>query len=331
MNTSSTSESTAFPAALAWQRTSKLAEGSRLLDVLPQYIIVTDMADKVVFCNRAALGALGYKNDELLGRNIKQFVFGSVPETREQRFSDGANNVVGITKFGKPLELHASASRIVLRSDTLKVLTAWPACYHAAEAQALRKLAARLADTNLALTEQVNTDSLTGALNRRGLQTALVRELGLANRTGERSCVAMFDLDNFKRINDNYGHAAGDAVLKAVSERLRECVRASDYLARVGGDEFIVLMPATTEAAALRTAERCVGAINASPVVLVPEPILVTVSSGISAVPGSVKSIEELLLLTQSALHCSKAQGKNRASLGKTCQPADERAGGDRP
>jgi diguanylate cyclase (GGDEF)-like protein len=83
----------------------------------------------------------------------------------------------------------------------------------------------------------------------------------------------------------------------------------------VGGDEFMVLMPATTSVAALNTAERCVTGVSASPIIINPAPVKITISAGISPVPSNTRSLEELMILTRDALHHSKEQGKNRASL----------------
>jgi diguanylate cyclase (GGDEF)-like protein len=93
---------------------------------------------------------------------------------------------------------------------------------------------------------QADTDGLTGLLNRSGFQAAATRERAIADRTGSPLTVAVLDLDGFKQINDSLGHAAGDRLLADLGRRWRECLRAGDILGRHGGDEFVLLLPATS-------------------------------------------------------------------------------------
>jgi diguanylate cyclase (GGDEF)-like protein len=101
----------------------------------------------------------------------------------------------------------------------------------------------------------VTTDELTGVLNRRGFEAELRRTLDLAQRHGETGVLLFVDLDGFKRINDTYGHAAGDQVLRHVAWLLKKSVRRSDVVARLGGDEFVVLL---TKACAVGGRRRCI-------------------------------------------------------------------------
>lgn len=114
----------------------------------------------------------------------------------------------------------------------------------------------RLQQENRELSAQVMVDGLTGLPNRRSLQEELSRELFRANRSGKSVVVAFIDLDGFKAINDQYGHAAGDRFLADVGRRLESGLRAGDFAARYGGDEFVVVAPNNGDDVALPIAER---------------------------------------------------------------------------
>jgi two-component system cell cycle response regulator len=177
-----------------------------------------------------------------------------------------------------------------------------------------------LAQTNLKLQQREAqilaaslTDPLTGVGNRRRLEQALALEINRAERAGGPLCAFMADLDHFKRVNDSYGHDAGDKVLGAFSDQLRRCTRATDIVARFGGEEFVVLMPATDLAQAVVIAERIREAFAACRV----EPLAgpVTASFGVVAlVAGEHGPL--LLQRADRALYAAKHAGRNRVSAG---------------
>ncbi len=158
-------------------------------------------------------------------------------------------------------------------------------------------------------------DALTGALNRRGFEHELSREQERARRTGEPLCVVMIDCDNFKGVNDSLGHAAGDVVLKTVATRLREGLRPTDPLGRIGGDEFLALLPGAGMGQALHVAERLRLSVCDSPVALSHEDVRLSVSVALAPIESGALTIEELLALCRRPLHDSKRYGKNRTSL----------------
>lgn len=169
-------------------------------------------------------------------------------------------------------------------------------------------------------------DPLTELLNRRGLQSVLSRELKIFNREGNNLVVILMDLDNFKQINDAFGHAVGDIVLKEVSKVLKHTARSTDYISRIGGDEFMILLPHTRPVEAAHFSERIRLSINRTPIVLVGgEIIRATASLGVVNVIKRQPSIDELLEETHGALARSKRLGKNCVSFGNK----DDRHAGD--
>ncbi|MEO0650280.1 MAG: diguanylate cyclase, partial [Planctomycetota bacterium] len=157
-------------------------------------------------------------------------------------------------------------------------------------------------------------DPLTGVLNRRGLERELVQERSRASRAGDRLVAILCDCDDFKRVNDRLGHAAGDAVLQTVSHTLERTLRPTDHLARVGGDEFIALLSAARLAEAVQVAERLRRAISETVVRIGEEAIQLTASFGVSGLPEDLGSVEELVAHSQRALAASKRRGKNQVS-----------------
>jgi len=124
------------------------------------------------------------------------------------------------------------------------------------------------------------TDSLTGLSNRRHAEERLTAEINRVWRTGRPLALILADVDGLKQINDNYGHAAGDALLRALAARLEHAVRATDVVGRWGGDEFIVICPDTGEGAAATVAGKLVNLVVATPFTLGPAKVSVRLSAG---------------------------------------------------
>jgi diguanylate cyclase (GGDEF)-like protein len=165
------------------------------------------------------------------------------------------------------------------------------------------------------------TDPLTGAGNRRRLEQALIAETNRADRTGAKLAAFIADLDHFKLVNDNYGHEVGDKALVAFGDLLRRRTRATDIVARLGGEEFVVLMPNTDLANAFAVADRIREAFAASPIE--PLPNTLTASFGVAEMaPGEQGN--ELLRRADIALYDAKRSGRNRVA---TQPPGDGQSG----
>ena len=155
-------------------------------------------------------------------------------------------------------------------------------------------------------------DALTGLLNRRAFEHVLEREVVRMQRYGEPFTLLMLDVDHFKRINDCYGHAAGDAVLCAVSATLREHAREVDRVARFGGEEFCLMLPQTLHEGALLAAERLRHAVSQTTIAWNGELIRVTISTGLATSQGKDETLSSLLHRADEALYQAKAEGRNR-------------------
>ncbi|MET0683691.1 MAG: diguanylate cyclase [Solirubrobacteraceae bacterium] len=165
---------------------------------------------------------------------------------------------------------------------------------------------ARQRDT---LREQARTDGLTGLLNHRACHETLIEELAGAARAEQPLSVVVLDLDHFKSINDVYGHAEGDKVLKEVAARLRAAVRAGDTVARLGGEEFALILPGVDGDGAAEAAERARAAIAAVQV----SGAALTGSAGVAAFPDDAHEAARLLELADGALYLAKRSGRDQA------------------
>ena len=164
-------------------------------------------------------------------------------------------------------------------------------------------------------------DPLTGVHNRRYALPWLDRQIERTRTTQKSLAVMLADLDFFKQVNDRHGHAAGDAVLCTVTERLAAHLRAEELLARIGGEEFLIALPDTPRDRAERVADRLCEAIRATPVTVpgLVDPIPVTLSIGVTVVPTGpgqpVPRMQTLLDEADRALYVAKEQGRNQASF----------------
>ena len=164
--------------------------------------------------------------------------------------------------------------------------------------------------------KQAKTDSLTGLLNRREFEEQLGREVERGQRFATPVGLVVLDLDDFKLVNDRFGHLAGDAVLKAAALAIQGCTRDIDQAARWGGEEFAVILPHTDVEGAARLAERLRQAIAERPVVTADgRSIRVTASLGVSSLPADAVTQVELTAAADAAVYRAKRAGKNRVCL----------------
>lgn len=170
------------------------------------------------------------------------------------------------------------------------------------------------------------TDSLTGALNRRAVTEALQIEIDRCSRYGHDLALLMIDLDRFKTVNDTFGHAAGDEVLREFTRRATSVLRGSDVLGRCGGDEFMCILPETDAVSALQAAERIRRAMVSKPVEFESEKIEIGISVGLATFDPEVpQSWHGLFDQADRALYEAKSTGRNRSHLFRHPSESGER------
>lgn len=172
------------------------------------------------------------------------------------------------------------------------------------------------------------TDHLTGAANRRRFDQQLERETERAVRYGNPFCLLLLDIDDFKKINDEFGHNAGDEVINQLAKVLQEHIRLPDLAARIGGDEFAVLLVETTVDKGLEVAERLRQEIKASDFHTGSETIKITVSVGVAeSLPDNRTTSKVLGRRADSALYAAKREGRDRVNQAEPLRQPRRRAG----
>lgn len=168
-----------------------------------------------------------------------------------------------------------------------------------------------------ALVDLSSRDPLTGAANRRSFEVALSREVDRVARSGEPALLLVLDIDHFKAVNDTYGHGAGDGVIKAVVQSLLDTVRPMDLVARIGGEEFAVVLPNCPPAFGEAVAERIRQRVQALSIPVTPgQRVQVTISIGGAFAPQWVRSRTHLWIeRADQQLYRAKTGGRNRVCL----------------
>ncbi|MCE1229246.1 MAG: GGDEF domain-containing protein [Firmicutes bacterium] len=200
----------------------------------------------------------------------------------------------------KPLRLK-QGDRIALGNHVLKVL-------------ALDHLERRFHET---LLDQSTKDPLTGVANRGTILSELQNRFDLSHRHGRALSIVMGDLDHFKQINDTFGHGAGDQVLTRFGEILRQNMRGTDVAGRIGGEEFLLVLPETEREGAMLLAERLRNALASASVTLQEQAYQVTCSLGVAERHPEDRDAGTLLARADAALYQAKAEGRNRVIAGE--------------
>ena len=210
------------------------------------------------------------------------------------------------------LPLHNSSREVQTLSRALERMTRRLLSHSHEMEEQVRARTEQLEAANAELHLQARSDPLTGVLNRRGLDAQFDFALALAQRSGRALSLISIDVDHFKRVNDTYGHPQGDLVLKGLAHTLQESLRSSDLVARLGGEEFVALLPDTDLEGAINVAEELRLTIADQQHEVVGR---IFVSLGVSMLRPGEKTATALLERADAALYAAKHQGRNRVCV----------------
>ncbi len=287
---------------------------SDVVDRIPDAVFVLDDRGRILDLNPAAASVLGEHAGSPVGRPFAELLDAPVLGG-PQLESGGEVRDLPLRRSGEERTYDVRISLLKgARRSVGRVLVFRETTDRRRIEQGLREASASLELANRELERLANTDTLTGLSNRRHFTATLEAELRRALRHERPLSLIVLDLDRFKQVNDQHGHAMGDRVLVSSARAIEDVVREVDLVGRLGGEEFAVLVPETDLSGAFRLAERIRANIAASGVVdSRGEPLRVTASLGVAALGVSGSDADSLLLAADDALYRAKANGRNRA------------------
>lgn len=310
-------------------------EQSRLLATVASEslsgIIITDRDERIVYINPAFEQMTGYSIEEVRGGRPGAMLQGEQtdPVTKtEIREALNAKlplsvDILNYHRSGKPywIEMHIApvfdnkgevTHFVAIENDITRRKQAEQQL-EAANGQLVCQMllvnekTTELEEANRRLTTLASTDGLTGLHNHRAFQERLAEEFERTQRYKTSLSVILLDVDKFKLYNDTFGHPEGDVVLKTVSQLLKVTTRDTDYVCRYGGEEFVIILPNTSEQRAREVAERLRATIEDQPWTSRP----ITASFGVSTLQANLTSVQELIAQTDKAMYASKNKGRN--------------------
>jgi diguanylate cyclase (GGDEF)-like protein/PAS domain S-box-containing protein len=287
------------------------------LNSIGDAIITTDLMSDVIYINRAAEILLGCSREFSLGKSLADLY--KIINTKTRMVAP--NPALYVIEKNSPLQLDSNlvllrpdGSELAIESSATPVhdakgnVTGAVIIFH--DVSASRTMA-------LKMTHLAQHDFLTGLPNRMLLTERLSQAIGLAQRNSTQVALLFIDLDFFKHINDSLGHAVGDELLKAVSERMVNCVRATDTVCRQGGDEFVILLSEIERPQDAALAVDKLFATFSEPVHIGVHELHVSLSIGISIYPGDGMNAESLMQNADAAMYHAKALGRNNCQFFK--------------
>ena len=287
----------------------RVGTAQQILSIADMAILATDAEGIITESNLSACLVFGYQEEELLGMSVHlllpphfrqrhaELLRGFVAGEETERRMSGRNDVMGYRKDGSFFPLEASIAKFRNGDEWLLVVT-------------MRDITERKKAED-ELTRRATHDPLTGLPNRALIRERLTNALQRSRRSGVSVALLFVDLDGFKLINDTHGHEAGDAVLKSVAARMIEQARPGDTVARLAGDEFVVLCEQVEQPTSMSVLAERINDILRQPVDFNGLSLFVTASIGVAIGSGSTHAADDLLRFADTAMYAVKEKGRD--------------------
>lgn len=279
---------------------------TRALEQSPVLVIITDITGTIEYVNAKVIEETGYCHEELVGQSTRVLRSGQTPQeiykTMWEQLAEGIEwrgELLNKNKSGEHFWVSAIISPI--RNDNEEITHYLAVMEDITQKKSYEEM----------LKHQATFDNLTNLPNRLYAFNKLERAISKSHLNNQKLAVLFLDLDEFKHINDSLGHAAGDLLLKALSERFISVIRQTDTIARLGGDEFMMILEnITQDSDAERIAKKC-REVCFQPFTIESQELLVSTSIGIAIYPDHGKDAKTLMRNADTAMYQSKIQGKN--------------------
>ncbi|MBU2917157.1 diguanylate cyclase [Psychrosphaera sp. F3M07] len=280
-------------------------------------IAIFDQYDEIAYCNLSFANLFGFETvDMIVGKSFSQIISNSYYnktgvniETNDIEAWLHTANMKRRSTSHRSFEIDTKDGSWFLITEQLvdEYLFLYATNITASKIQQFELL-----KTQKQLASLAATDSLTGIYNRRHFYLVANNELIRCQRKNLSASIMILDIDHFKLVNDNYGHSCGDNVLKSFTDRINKELRSYDIFARIGGEEFAVLLPDANKENALDIAERCRKAISDSPFIIDGVNVAVTTSIGMCTYESDVDDLEQIMKLADKNLYIAKVSGRNK-------------------
>lgn len=304
------------------------------LDILSEGLVILDISERIIFINESFRKKLGLAEDKLIGKSLSilsweknddelsitnkkmpwsiLFETNEIPPPSNLKIKTANNEIltfdVNIAPIKTPDQKIKGA--IVTVDDITELEKKNKELTHILSR--LEKSQEEISRQNLELTKLATHDPLTNLLNRRSLFESLNSLLNETRSQGDILGCIMLDIDHFKSVNDNYGHAVGDKVIQIFAKILQDEMRPNDIVSRYGGEEFVIILASTDEEQTTQTAERIRASVNATRSSELPEGLIISSSFGVSSTADDVWDSDILIDNADKGLYVAKQTGRNK-------------------